>query len=190
MPVNNESIRKRLLKLGLDPDAHDGGDDEGKLSSALAALSCFPMYMVANVHAWTPDGQWDVPVLNIPGFEHIREAYAIEKQESTLRISKHHRRVLGALLWKARPMDLVMYEYALETLGMCLDDCDDESADMIRAAVAHMIVSVANASGEGIFGSGEKISPEERACIEQITKTLDLRSSERAGETLDGMADR
>lgn len=187
MPLNNKAIRERLLKLGLDPDADDGADGEGKLSSALAALSCFPMYMVANVHAWTPDKQWDAPVLNIPGFEHIREAYAIEKQESTLRISTHHRRVLGALLWKARPMDLVMYEYALDTLGMCLDECEDDVADLIRSAVARMVVTVANAAGEGIFGSGEKISDEERACIEQIAKTLDLRASQRAAETLDGI---
>eukprot|EP00913_Durusdinium_trenchii_P035318 g33048.t1 len=186
--AGNKEIRERLTKLGLDPDAHDGAEDgEGRLGSALAAISCFPMYMVANVHAWTPDGQWDVPGLNIPGFEHIREAFAIEKQESTLRISKHHRRVLAALLWKARPMDLVMYEYALETLGMCLDECDDDVSDTIRSAVAHMIVKVAQASGEGFFGSGEKISPEERACIEQISKTLDLRGSDRAAEILDSM---
>lgn len=187
MPLHNQEIRERLMKLGLDPDAHDGADGEGKMGSALAALSCFPMYMVANVHAWTPDGQWDVPLLNIPGFECIREAYAIEMQESTLRISRHHRRVLGALLSKARPMDLVMYEYALETLRMCLDESDAEMADSLRAAVAHMIVAVASASGEGVFGRGEKIGPEERDCIEQIATVLELRASDRAAKTLDSM---
>ncbi|GAB4158238.1 MAG: hypothetical protein Tsb009_35420 [Planctomycetaceae bacterium] len=182
---SNHTIEERLRKLGLQP-ADGELERKDQLSSSLAALSCFPMYMVANVHAWTPDRQWKVPVVDIPGFEQIREAYAIEKQEATMSMTKEHRALLGTLLWEARPMDLVMYEYALETLAMCLDDCDDDIANSVRTVVARTIMAVAKASGEGLFGTGEKISAEEQACIDQIAQTLDLRASETAADILDG----
>jgi hypothetical protein len=185
MPLNDQSIQDRLKKLGLEPEA-DESAGASNLSSAFAALSCFPMYMVSNVHAWTADKQWVVPVFDIPGFEQLREAFAIEQQETTLAISKDHRSVLGTLLWKARPMDLVMYEYALDTLGLCLDECDDNVANKVRATVARTIMAVAKASGERLFGTGEKISPEEQTCIDQIAKTLDLHACERASSILDG----
>src|SRR5208337_3836452 len=82
----------------------------------LAALACFPMYMVANVHGWTSDRQFRVPLLDLPGSEHIREAFEIGQQEGAFEMTREHRRVLDNLLTHAKPPDLVIYEYALETL--------------------------------------------------------------------------
>jgi hypothetical protein len=47
-----------------------------------------------------------------------------------------------------------------------------------------MVVAVAHASGEGILGSGARISPEEKACIAQIDRELTLSASPRAAEIL------
>ena len=153
----------------------------------MAALACFPMYMVANVHAWTSDRQFRVPLLDLPGSEHIRESFEIGKQEAAFQLAPEHRRVLGALISHARPSDLVVYEYALETLKELLPLLSPAVADTVRAAIARMIVAVARASGEAYLGTGEKISPEERACIAQIDRELALSGSPQAAEALKGL---
>jgi hypothetical protein len=142
------------------------------------------MYMVANVHSWTSDRQFHVPVLDLPGSEHIRESFEIGKQEATFEITKDHRRVLGTLLTHAKPSDLVIYEYALETLKALLPLLSSGVLDKVRVAVARMIVAIAQASGEGFLGTGQKISPEERACIADIDRELSLSASPRAAEAL------
>jgi hypothetical protein len=180
MTATLPQLMEQCCKLGLRCDALP----TDRLSSALAALACFPMYMVANVHAWTSDRQFRIPLLDLPGFEHIREAFAIGKQESAFEMSKEHRRVLGTLVSHARPPDLVVYEYAVETLKQLLPLLSPGLAERVRAAVARMIMAVAQASGEGFLGTGEKISPEERTCIAQIDRELSLSASPRAAETL------
>jgi hypothetical protein len=173
-------LMERCHKLGLRCDELP----TDRLSSALAGLACFPMYMVANVHGWTSDRQFRIPLVDLPGFEHIREAFEIGKQEGSFEMTKDHRRVLGTLISHAKPPDLVIYEYALETLQRLLPLLSATLADDVRAAVARMIVAVAQASGEGYLGTGEKISPEERACIIQIDRELSLSASARAAEAL------
>lgn len=153
-------------------------------SSVLAALSCFPMYMVANVDAWTADTQFRVPILDIPGFEHIREAFSLGSQEGRLEIEKEHDQVLKTLVSHAKPSDLVVYEYALETLQMILGAVTPSLADRLRAAVAQSIVAVARASGEGIGGTGPKVTSHELACIKHISETLSLSGSESAASIL------
>jgi len=155
-----------------------------RLTSASAALCCFPMYMVANVHAWTGDSQFHIPLLDLPGFESIRESLALGKQEKRFDIEKPHRRVLSSLLTAAKPTDRVMYEYALETLARYLSQATPALAAQVRTAVAKMVVAVARASGEGVFGSGEKINAREKACIEEIAATLDLTANSDAATTL------
>jgi hypothetical protein len=54
-----------------------------------------------------------LPVLDLPGWEHIREAFVIGGEESSFEITKEDRRVLSTLLSNAKPPDLVIYEYAL-----------------------------------------------------------------------------
>ncbi|MHC4403293.1 MAG: hypothetical protein ACYTG0_26850 [Planctomycetota bacterium] len=180
-----ERLVSRLQKLGLSCDevALDC------LSSQTAALMCFPMYMVANVHAWTSATQFQVPVVDLPGSEAIRESFVIGTQEGRLDISKEHRRVVSSLLTHAKPSDRVIYEYALETIALFLSAADPTVVAQTRTAVARMIIAVAKASGQGLLGTGEKISPQERACIEQIAAELHLRDTQDAAQVLQEIED-
>ena len=101
-----------------------------------------------------------------------------------MEIDKHHRRVLSTLVANAKPSDLVVYEYALETLQIVLGTLAPNLAAKVRAAVARMVVAVAKASGEGFLGNGPKISPQERACIERINESLSLSQAENAAAAL------
>ena len=180
MAPTQSEIVDRCRKLGLQCDTIP----TDSISSVLAALSCFPMYMVANVDAWTSDTQFRVPILDWPGSEHIRESFVLGTQEGEFEIEKHHSRVLSTLVTNAKPDDLVFYEYALETLRLSLGILAPSLAEKVRVAVARMILTVAKASGEGIGGSGPKISPQERACIEKISETLSLTETEPAAAVL------
>jgi hypothetical protein len=171
---------ERCHKLGLHCDEFP----TDHLSSALAALACFPMYMVANVHGWTSDRRFHVPLLDLPGSEEIRDAFEIGSQEAAFDMTKEHRHVLGSLLAHAKAADLVIYEYALDTLKGVLPRLSPALAEQVRAAIARMVVAVAEASGKGFLGTGEKITPEERACIGQIDRELSLAASPRSAEIL------
>ena len=183
MSESSPSLVERLNLLGIQCD--DVPTDQ--LSSAIAALSCFPMYMVANLHGWTSDEQWSLPLVDLPGFEAIREAFVIGRQEKQFEMSVEHRRLLGTLLSHVKPSDRVFYEYALETLRMFLETASESVADPIRSAVARMIVAVAKASGDGILGTGQKISREEERAIKRIADILDLRKSEAAKDALSAL---
>ena len=178
--ANSTDLNQRLAKLGLHCDQvpHD------RISSAVAALACFPMYMVANVHAWSDDKQWHLSIVDLPGIEQIREAFAMGRQEKPLHLERAHRRVLGMLVSHARPCDLVVYEYALETLELVLARSAPELATILRASIARMIVAVAEASGEGWLGSGPKVSAAEATCIRQIARQLGLAESPAAADVL------
>jgi hypothetical protein len=176
METTTSSLIQRLMMLGLKCDEVPRDHP----SSAITALAVFPMYMVANVHGWTTDRQFKVPLVDIPGSEAIREAFAIGKAEANLPMSREHRHVLGTLLTHAKPSDQVIYEYALETLAQFLGQAEPALADVIRTGVARTIVAVARASGEGFLGKGPKVSPEERACISRIGTVLNLASTPAA----------
>jgi hypothetical protein len=142
------------------------------------------MYMVANVHGWTPDRQFKIPFLDIQGSEAFREAVAIGAQEARMEMSDEHRNVVGSMLTSAKPPDRVIYEFALETLAAHLSVAQPGVAATIRGAVARMIVAVARASGEKLFGLGEKIGPEEQECIRHIATVLKLADAPKAAEVL------
>lgn len=173
-------IVTRCQKLGIECEELP----TDQITSGLATLACFPMYMVANVHAWTGDSQWNMPILDLPGSEHIREAFELGKQQGGLGLDKQHRQLLSTLLNKAKPSDLVIYEYALETLKSVFAEVTSEVSNTLRAGIAQMIVAVAKASGKGLLGTGKKISDNERACIMHIADELSLNESEAANKAL------
>lgn len=70
-------------------------------------------------------------------------------------------------------------------MKLFLTEASAELSAQLRAAVAHMIVSVAEASGQRFLGRGSKISPEERACVDHIASVLSLRESRGAAKILD-----
>lgn len=181
---STEEIMNRCRKLGLECETFP--IDE--MSSALAALACYPMYMVANVDAWTNDVEFRIPILDWPGFEKIRESFVLGAKEAKFKLEKDHGLVLQTLLQKAKPSDLVIYEFALETLQLVLQTVTTSLAEQIRAAIAQTIVAVAKASGEGIGGSGPKITPQEQFCIDDIGEALELSASQQAAATLGDLA--
>jgi hypothetical protein len=142
------------------------------------------MYMVANVHGWTSDRQFKIPFLDIQGVEAFREAIVIGEEEARLEMSPEHRKVVDSMLSVARPPDRVVYEYALETLKQYLAIAQPAVGDALRTLVARMIVDVAKASGKGILGTGEKVSPQERECISHIAAELALTKTAKAAEIL------
>jgi hypothetical protein len=174
MDLPADPLTLRLEKLGLACD-HISLD---QVTSATAALACLPMYMVANVHLWTDQRSSRVPVLNLPGVEEIREALEIARQQAQWELSDDHRRALGLMLSASKPADRVIYEFALETLRLLLAEVGGPLAETLRTGMAKMIVAVAYASGSGPFGTGEKVSPEERSCIRLINAELGLDRTE------------
>jgi hypothetical protein len=182
MSTSPDSTAERLNRLGLVPDVLPVPTD--RVTSAVAALACVPMYMVANVHAWSGEAQFRVPLLDWPGSEAVREAYALGQQEARLEVGDAHRKVLGDLLTHAKPSDRIIYEYALETLSRYLDSASAPVAEALRAAVARGIVAVAEAAGKGFLGTGRKVTDQERACIGEISRVLDLSASPEAASAL------
>jgi hypothetical protein len=180
MSSNVSEIVSRLQMLGLKCD----NVPLDKVSSPIAALACFPMYMVANVHGWTSDRQFKIPLLDIQGLEAFREAFVIGEEEGRLQMTPEHRKVVDSMLSTARPPDRVVYEYALATLKQYLAIAGPAAVDRIRTLVARMVVDVAKASGKGIFGTGEKVSPQERECINHIAAELQLMDTAGAAEIL------
>ena len=178
--INEASLVDRLQLLGIACDTVP----TDRLTSQVAALACFPMYMVANIHAWTSDRQFSVPLVDLPGFEAIRESFAIGRQESKLEMSKDHRHLLSTLLQHAKPSDRVIYEYALDSLATYLETASPAIAQELRTAIARMIVAVAKASGEGLFGTGERVSRHEKECIDHIAARLNLSISAEAARLL------
>jgi hypothetical protein len=155
-----------------------------RVTSPIAALACFPMYMVANVHGWTSDRQFKIPFLDIQGMEAFREAFVIGEEEARLELTPEHRKVVDSMLTVSRPPDRVVYEYALETLKQYLAIAQPAVGDALRTLVARMVVDVAKASGKGILGTGEKVSPQERECIGHIAAELSLTKTAQAAEIL------
>ncbi len=176
-------IAERLDMLGLENE----GVPLDRWTSALAALACFPMIMVANVHAWTGGKQFKLPLVSIPGIEGLRESIEIGRQASKLLIDDAHVKVVDSMLSAPRAPDRVVYEFALATLRGFLTVADPAVADEVRTAIARMIVAVAKASGDGIFGTGDKVSEKERACIQHIAITLLLSESPDAATYLAGL---
>jgi hypothetical protein len=185
MGTTSPPLLERLEALGLKCDCIS----LDQVSSATAALACFPMYMVANAHLWAEDGPPRGRLLSLPGAEEILESFEIGRQESSWDISTEHRQVLAALLRSPKPSDRATYEYALETLKELLAVAGPQLAETLRNGVARMIVAVAHASGEGLLGTGERISPEERACIRRIATELVLDKEEAAAWLLEQLGE-
>lgn len=179
-----EEILHSCRKLGLACEVFP--TDE--MSSILASLACFPMYMVANVDAWTSDVEFRVPVLDWPGAEKIRESFVLGVEEARFDLEERHTQLLRTLLGQAKPSDLVIYEYALDTLRVALMVVARDVAERLRVAIASTVVAVARASGERLGGLGPKITPQEQACIDRIDAVLDLSASSEAAKVLRGFA--
>jgi hypothetical protein len=180
---NATEVVPRLQMLGLK--CTDVPLDQ--VTSPIAALACFPMYMVANVHGWTAHHLFTVPVLHIEGLEAFREAFVIGEDEARLEMTAEHRKVLDSMLKPARAPDRIVYEYALETLKLYLAAAQPAVAERLRTLVAQTIADVARAAAKGVFGSAGKIIPEQRECIAHIAAELRLAEAPQAAERLNDL---
>lgn len=177
--VMNEVI-ERLNKLGISCDSIP----THSLASATAAISCFPMYMVASVAKWTDAENGPLKLKDLFGVASLREAYALGEREAELEIDSEHAKILHTLLTDSKPPTLVVHEYALETLRLFLSVADRDLVEIIRIAIARMMVSVAMASGEGWFGTNGAPTDEQRKCIRLIGEQLGLQQSQTASTIL------
>jgi hypothetical protein len=174
-------VIKRIRMLGFACDSLPADT----WTSALAAVACLPMYMVANVHAWTGERQFSVPLLGLPGSEQVLEAFKLGQEEAMLAVGDEDRKVLRGFLSHARAADRIIYEYAIETLAMLLREASPALASELRVAIGRGIVAVAEAAGKGLLGTGDKVSAEERLCIQQIAQALDLAAEPEAARALE-----
>lgn len=177
-------VVERLNKLGIQCD----GVPTHKLTSATTALSCFPMYMVASVATWSDDSDRQMKLNDVFGIASLREAYAIGEQETRLVLDAEHAAILHSLLTDAKPPLLVVYEYALETLRMFLSVANSDLVELVKMAVARMMVAVAMASGEGWFGVGGEPTDEQRKGIRLISEQLGLQDSPTASVVLEELS--
>jgi len=161
----------------------DRADEQAVI--ATTALACFPMYMVANVATWSDDSDRHLKLSNLFNAASLRDAYAIGEQETRLEINAQHAAILHHLLTDARPPLLVVYEYGLETLRIFLSVANPDLVELVKMAVARMIVAVAKASGEGWFGAGGEPTDDQRKCIRLISEQLGLRHSPTASVVLE-----
>lgn len=154
------------------------------MSSVLSALSCFPMYMVANVDGWENAGNTHARSFNILSVEQIRESFVIGLQEGDMPMNKQHRSLLGQLVSGGRPFDVIVYEFAIETLRLLLPELVGDLPNRVRYFIAKSVVAVANASGERFLGTGEKVCASERDTIRYIDEMLSLCSSSEVKDIL------
>jgi hypothetical protein len=138
------------------------------------------MNMVASVSAWTDDADREAKLNDLLGIASVRDAYALAEQETALVIDADHEEILHDLFIAPKRTDVIVHEYALQTLRMFLSLANSDLVELIKAAVARMIVAVANASGEGWFGAGSKPTEDQRECICEIASTLELHESKTA----------
>jgi len=113
----------------------------------------------------------------------ISQPFIVALMVDLLEIEPGHRRTLGLLLKGAKAPDRIIYEYALETIRLFLDQATAPVGDAARAAVARSIVRVAEASSRGFFHT-QTVTQAERECIGHIASALRLDQSEQAVKDL------
>jgi hypothetical protein len=59
-----------------------------------------------------------------------------------------------------------------QAMSLVRDKCDAPTAQQYAQLIVDGCVAVAEAAGKGLFGSGEKVSPEERAALDRIRQHL------------------
>jgi hypothetical protein len=140
------------------------------------------MYMVAHASTLTDEAEDTGRLSGWSGFTVMREAFAIGQQQSMLEIQDCHQKVLRELLVSAKPSDVVIYDFALDTLKLCFRKANPDLVEQMKTAIARMMVSVGKAAGEGFFGGGHKVTAAQKACIQTVVDELRLLGSPTAAQ--------
>ena len=183
--MSNEAITEliaRIKKLGITCEHTPVTDC---VDPAITATACFPMNMVAGASVLMDLPEQDrssfKDLFNIAG---VREAFVIGEQESSLAVSAEDVKTLDGMLAFHRPADIIIYEYALDTLSLYFTMANSDVVEVLKMAIARSIVAVSKAAGEGWFGSGSRPSEDQRACIDTICLRLKLGESKSATAVL------
>lgn len=171
------------MKLGFECNEEIRNDT---LQSPMLAVSSMPMYYVAAVLEFKEDSDLPESLLNdIFGVNRLREAFAANQVTQDMHLCYANESQLRALLVDRRKVDVIIYEFAVETIKMYLQVATPEIAAVVRNVVARGMVEVATASGNGWFGSGAEATAEQLDIISQIRDELQLDKSEVAKRFLD-----
>jgi hypothetical protein len=184
--MNNETTTElmgRIHKLGI-PCEHAPATH--RVDPAIAAIACFPMHMVAGasvlIDSTDEDRSKFKDLFNIAA---VRAALVVGEQEIALAVSTADRETLNGMLAFHRPADIIIYEYALDTLNLYFTMANADVVELLKTTVARSVVAVSKAAGEGWFGRGSTPSEDQRACIDAICLRLKLGESKTAAAVLE-----
>lgn len=155
------------------------------ISAPVYALICMPMHYVATALMLKTDQEVDESLIeDLFGVKNVRESFAIGNEIAELPVSEADAVVLKKLLVMRRPIDSIIYDFANDTINMFFEVADNRVVLQAMSIIARTVVSIAKASGSGLFGMGAEASPEQHVVIERIINHLNLRSSEAATASL------
>ncbi|MFK7769067.1 MAG: hypothetical protein AB8B55_17725 [Mariniblastus sp.] len=176
-------IQHRIEQLGLHcptpPITH-------AISAPVYALLCMPMYQVAVTLALKTDEESEESVIeDLFGVKNVREALALGNEVADVPVSECDAVVLRKLLVFRRPIDSIIYDHAMDTIGLFFEVANDDVIEFAKLIVARTITSIAQASGNGWLGMGAEPSPEQHLAIKSISERLKLKTSPSASAVLD-----
>jgi hypothetical protein len=180
-----EQIKSRIQQLGFYcpnvPPTH-------VIAVPVYALLCMPMHYVAAALMLKTDEEVPESVIeDLFGVKNVREAFSAENVVSELPVSETDANLLRKYLVHRRPVDSIIYDFALDTISQFFEVANDDVVELAKTIVARTVVAIAHASGEGWFGSGSKASPEQNEVISLIYERLNLADSPTAKEILDAL---
>lgn len=178
-----KTIQQRIEQLGFYcpklPLTH-------AISAPVYALLCMPMHQVAVALVLKTDDEIEESVIeDLFGVKNVRESLALGGEVADLPVSEVDAVVLRRMLIARRPVDSIIYEFALDTISMFFEVANEDVVEFAKQIVAQTIVSIAQASGSGWFGMGAEASPEQNLVIESICEQLELAASPTACAALE-----
>jgi hypothetical protein len=144
------------------------------------------MHQVAVALVLKTDEEIDESLIeDLFGIKNVRESLAIGDEVAELPVSTCDAIVLRKMLVNRRPVDSIIYDFALDTISMFFKEANDDVVEFSKLIVARTVVSIAQASGSGWFGMGAEASPEQNLVITSICSKLALDESPTARVVLD-----
>ena len=177
-----DTIQERLQQLAFHCPIHP---TTHAIPAPVYALLCMPMHYVAFAIMLKSDQEDSESIIeDLFGIKNIRESFAIGDELQELPVTRQDATVLRKLLVHRRPVDSIIYGFAIETLRLYFEVANEDVVELAKTIVARTTVSVAQASGDGWFGSGAQATPEQNQVIDLIAVQLDLGASPTAAAIL------
>jgi hypothetical protein len=177
-----DEIQSRIIQLGFncpsEPPTH-------VISAPVYALLCMPMHYVASALILKTDDEVPESLIeDLFGVKNVRESFTAGNEVAELPVSKQDAATLHKYLVHRRPVDSIIYDFAIDTIGLFFDVANGDVVELAKTIIARTVVAIAHASGEGWFGSGAKATPEQNEIIRRVCHRLGLADSKTATEIL------